>query len=105
MKVRDLEQQAKREIQRDQEDAAKRAIKDLLLDIDVKRDEIANLQEDLMELLDEYAELLDRDVDEFSSGFDVEDDDDTLDSPESEVDDWDLTRTVVTSPDNWPRST
>ena len=41
----------------------------------------------------------------FSSGFDVEDDDDTLDSPESEVDDWDLTRTVVTSPDNWPRST
>jgi len=80
MKVRDLEQQAKREIQRDQEDAAKRAIKDLLLDIDVKRDEIADLQEDLMELLDEYAELLDKDVDEFSSGFDVEDD--TLDSPE-----------------------
>ena len=80
MKVRDLEQQAKREFQHDQEETAKEALKDLLFAIEAKRDEIADLQEDLMELLDEYAELLDKDVDEFSSGFDVEDD--TLDSPE-----------------------
>ena len=66
MKVRDLEQQAKREIQRDQEETAKEALKDLLFAIEAKRDEIANLQEDLLELLDEYAELLDRDVDEGS---------------------------------------
>ena len=103
MKVRDLEQQAKREIQHDQEETAKEALKDLLFAIEAKREAIADLQDDLLELLDEYAELLDRDVDEFSSGFDV-DDDATLDSPEPEVDDWDLTNTVTTSPDSWSRS-